>query len=233
MSSRYENKEQANQRYCNAERVVIWESLRRGYVSEQEVVTFKSLLGARLNEDSAILEVACGSGRYTPFLDTPHYIGLDISPVMISQARLNYPTKQFMQGDAFNMAFSQRFDIVFCCRFIHHYSKPQIEQFFTITNTALKDGGFFVFDSTNYLSLSTIFKTLFQFDVHNKQPAEILHMCHRTGFRVVSKKHYFFLPSFIYPFIPTSFAKDLDETLSPLLPARSFWCVQKMKESNV
>ena len=63
-------------------------------------VTHQEFLHEFLNllpQKSAILDAACGAGRYTPFLlEKGHsVIGIDQSQGMLAQAKAKFPTVQF------------------------------------------------------------------------------------------------------------------------------------------
>ena len=68
-----------------------------------------------LSEPCKILDIGCGAGRTTRVLkDMGHdVIGIDISPLMVEQARKLHPDIEFREGDAAELDFdSGSFDFV-------------------------------------------------------------------------------------------------------------------------
>lgn len=47
----------------------------------------------------SVLDLGCGSGRFTEAFDGHRYFGIDISPASIDIARTLYPDAEFMVGD--------------------------------------------------------------------------------------------------------------------------------------
>jgi ubiquinone/menaquinone biosynthesis C-methylase UbiE len=85
-------------------------------------------------EDRRILEVACGTGRFTVMLAErgADIVGMDISEAMLEQGRRKAQaarvadTLEFMQGDAGRLPFpDDHFDAVFAMRFFHLAPDPE------------------------------------------------------------------------------------------------------------
>jgi len=83
-----------------------------------------------ITPNSKILELGCGTGSNlfnlramgNPF----EYIGIDINDEEISLSQRNFPTDEFILGDATNVALpDESFDLVFCRDVIHHIKIPQ------------------------------------------------------------------------------------------------------------
>lgn len=75
-----------------------------------------------LPERPQLLDVGCGNGYFTYYLDQiSPTIGLDYAPAML---RL-HPGQRLAQASAFELPFaSQTFDLVFCSNLLHHLPEP-------------------------------------------------------------------------------------------------------------
>ena len=68
-----------------------------------------------------ILDLGCGPGNLTEKIaqSGAEAVGIDSSPEMIGQARLNYPARQFVLADAARMEFNNEFDAIFSNAALH------------------------------------------------------------------------------------------------------------------
>ncbi|MFW6321245.1 MAG: class I SAM-dependent methyltransferase, partial [Halohasta sp.] len=96
------------------------------FIDRREKEAVLSALGPV--EGERVLEVACGTGRFTVMMaqQGADIIGLDISPAMLSQGRQKAKRAgvddhvEFMRGDAARLPFpDNHFDAVFAMRFFH------------------------------------------------------------------------------------------------------------------
>jgi trans-aconitate methyltransferase len=91
-----------------------------------------------------ILDLGCGTGHLTSQLALAgsSVTGLDHSPAMIQQARLNYPNLAFVEGNAADFAFAEPFDGIFSNAALHWVKRA--EDVVVCVASALKPGGRFV-----------------------------------------------------------------------------------------
>jgi SAM-dependent methyltransferase len=77
---------------------------------------------------ASILDVPCGSGRLAPALRSRgRYVGLDVSPSMLEEARRALPHERWLAGDALRLPFRDgTFDAVVCCRLLHHLESAEV-----------------------------------------------------------------------------------------------------------
>jgi ubiquinone/menaquinone biosynthesis C-methylase UbiE len=81
---------------------------------------------ATLRSTDALLDVACGTGRFWPVVDrsAKSIVALDNSASMLEQAfahATSNPARRAVCGSAFRLPFRDRtFDAILCMRFLHH-----------------------------------------------------------------------------------------------------------------
>lgn len=201
-------------------KVFAWEKIRLGYVYNTEKKIFKRLMRG-LNHGN-ILDLACGSGRFTTIFNGEQYIGLDFSPSMIRLSKERNPQLDFVIADAFRLPFpNETFDLIFACRFIHHYT--DLTAFFGEVTRLLKTNGVFVFDVTHKASLPYLIAKMVGITLYAKASIHTF----IGQLKPLKSIHYFFLPSVFYGLIPKSVSKTIDKIFSRILPSRSFWVVSK------
>lgn len=74
-----------------------------------------------------VLDVPCGTGRLRPILERRglRYVGADVSPVMLGEAREG-GTPSLVQASVARLPFHDAsFDVVVCCRLLHHLHEPE------------------------------------------------------------------------------------------------------------
>ncbi len=89
-----------------------------------------------------ILDVACGPGHITQWFSRHSLgkvVGIDASHGMIEKAGALYPSVEFHEGAAEDMAWGEAFDIVFCNSALQWFAKP--EQAVCAMRRALRSGG--------------------------------------------------------------------------------------------
>ncbi len=67
-----------------------------------------------------ILDLGCGNGRFSQYLEKADYVGVDFSEEMISEAKKRFPGKSFLVGNALNLPFeADFFDKAYSILMIH------------------------------------------------------------------------------------------------------------------
>src|SRR5579884_3255930 len=91
-----------------------------------------------------VLDVGCGTGQLTSEIAGrgASVVGIDSSPDMIAQARINYPRLDFRLVDAASFRTDEPFDAVFSNAALHWMKPP--EPVAAAIGAALKPGGRFV-----------------------------------------------------------------------------------------
>lgn len=204
------------------ETVKRWEGIRVGYVYKKEEELFKQLL---MKEELNVLDLACGSGRYTEMLNSEKYVGLDFSPAMLKLAKQRYPENQFILADAFHLPFKEEvFNQVFASRFIHHH--PDLRDFYHEVSKVLFKNGVFIFDITHKLSLPYILARILNITLYARKQHGFTVECNPV-LALSESITAFFLPSVIYSLIPENLSRLIDKLFSKIFPSRSFCRMKK------
>lgn len=90
-----------------------------------------------------ILDIGCGPGTIVSYLPVCDYLGFDLSPGYIEQARRRFPKAHFVceRVSQFSLANEERFDVVLALGIVHHLEDAEARQLFQTAYDALKPGG--------------------------------------------------------------------------------------------
>jgi SAM-dependent methyltransferase len=87
------------------------------YWSSREIqeIRFSILAGIGIESGESVLDVGCGFGDFKGWFEKQHgvlkYTGIDLSPDLLAEARLQHSDAEFFEGDLFDMTFTdQSFD---------------------------------------------------------------------------------------------------------------------------
>lgn len=158
-------------------------------------------------EDKRILEIACGTGRFSAMLaaQNAEVIGLDISDAMLSQGREKARRSgvddrlEFIRGDAARLPFpDDHFDAVLAMRFFHLIPNPDryLREIRRVTSDQL------VFDTFNTPSTRTVYNWLLPMGSRLYSEMDVRGMLDRAEFDLVSAEHDFLVPYGLYRAIP-------------------------------
>ena len=104
------------------------------------------LQGLKLDKETEVLDLCCGSGQATQSLSrrSDHVTGLDASPLSLRRACANVPEATFVEGWAEAMPFADNhFDIVHTSVAMHEMRPEQRQAIFQEALRVLKPGGIF------------------------------------------------------------------------------------------
>lgn len=86
-----------------------------------EAVELAGLIRARVDGTTtttraSMLDVGCGTGRHGEEFEQLGfgYVGVDVSPEMLTEARKRLPTTTFVEADVRSLSLDERFDVVVC-----------------------------------------------------------------------------------------------------------------------
>ncbi len=185
------------------------------------------------NEKGFILDLGCGTGRFTSFLESSgaRVIGADYSPGMlhVAQKRIKSP---LVRCDAFNLPFKDNvFDNVLSMRLIFHYYRPRgiVEE----VKRVMDDTGAFVFDSLNKYSLryflyfiQRVFQRRAGRQMWYASKKEMLDFITSIGLGIEKSESRYLLPTRFYRFLPHVLIFIIDK-IEPFWPAPlrqiSYW----------
>ena len=187
-------------------------------------------------EDKKVLEIACGTGRFTVMLAErgADIVGLDISGPMLQQGRQKARDAgvsdhlEFMRGDAGRLPFpDDHFDTVFAMRFFHLADTPAT--FLSEMCRVAKEQVFF--DTFNAKSTRSVYNWLLPMGSHLYTRRDVETLLDGADFRLENAEHDWILPYGFYRKIPGAVAgpiRSLDTTLggSPVgdhLASVSYW----------
>ncbi len=84
-----------------------------------------------IKKGDRVLDLGCGSGRFFPLVQQQgaHYLGIDFSRTMLSEARRMYPQAEFRLGDILDLPkFDQPFDIIIVLAVLHHLPHKEMRE---------------------------------------------------------------------------------------------------------
>jgi ubiquinone/menaquinone biosynthesis C-methylase UbiE len=190
-------------------------------------------------EGKRVLEIACGTGRFTVKLAQrgADIVGLDISKPMLAQGRAKAHEAgvneqvEFMRGDAARLPFpDDHFDAVFAMRFFHLADTPA--GFLREMARVSKEIVFF--DTFNRFSSRSVYNWLLPMGSRLYARFEVERLIDRAGLSLVDEAHDFVLPYGFYREMPNQIAGRVREVDTALrgsgagekLASVSYWTVR-------
>ncbi|MFW5937801.1 MAG: class I SAM-dependent methyltransferase [Halanaeroarchaeum sp.] len=167
-------------------------------------------------EGKNVLEIACGTGRFTVMLAErgADIVGLDISGPMLRQGRAKAKTAgvndhlEFMRGDAARLPFpDDHFDVVFAMRFFHLADTP--ETFLKEMARVSKDLVFF--DTFKAYSTRSAYNWMLPMGSRLYEDEDVHDLVDGAGSTLEDSAHDFVLPYGLYRKIPDWLADPLRE----------------------
>jgi ubiquinone/menaquinone biosynthesis C-methylase UbiE len=171
-------------------------------------------------EDRKILEIACGTGRFTAMLAErgADIIGLDISGPMLQQGRERAQAAgvadslEYMRGDAGRLPFpDDHFDAVFAMRFFHLADTPEdfLAEMRRVSNEQI------FFDTFNRYSTRSLYNWALPMGSRLYSETEVIRLLGSADLRLVSAEHDWIFPYGLYREIPNSVASSEVGVMSP------------------
>jgi ubiquinone/menaquinone biosynthesis C-methylase UbiE len=187
-------------------------------------------------EDKRVLEVACGTGRFTVMLAErgADIVGVDISAAMLEEGRAKAQsagvsdTIEFMRGDAGRLPFpDDHFDTVIAMRFFHLADTPK--SFLSEMRRVSKNQVFF--DTFNRFSTRSIYNWALPMGSRLYSRYEVDSLLEKAGLELVGAEHDFVFPYGFYRKIPDDVAsafRSIDTTIVSIpgldrLSSVSYW----------
>jgi len=97
-----------------------WKRRNRAYYED-----LLRLLRFIIPQDKCILEIGCGTGDFVAALNPRRGVGIDISSEMIRIAKEKFPKHTFIEMDAENLYFTEKFDFVIMSDIVGHLEDVQ------------------------------------------------------------------------------------------------------------
>ncbi|EMA49822.1 MULTISPECIES: class I SAM-dependent methyltransferase [Halococcus] len=167
-------------------------------------------------EGKRMLEIACGTGRFTTMLAErgADIVGLDISPAMLQEGRKKARAAgvadhlEFMRGDAARLPFpDDHFQTVIAMRFFHLADTPA--SFLAEMQRVARDQ--VVFDTFRRFSTRSIYNWLLPMGSRLYARMEVEQLLDGAGLRLADEEHDFVLPYGLYRKLPDRLAGRLRE----------------------
>lgn len=189
-------------------------------------------------DDDRVLEVACGTGRFSVMLAErgANVTGVDISGAMLGQARQKAratgvaDTVEFMRGDAARLPFpDDAFDVTFAVRFFHLADTPEtfLSEMRRITRETI------LFDTFMRASARSVYNWILPMGSRLYASGEVRDLIEAAGLELEDASHDFVVPYGLYRQLPGTVAgpiRSLDNallqtTLARRLASVSYWSV--------
>jgi len=165
-------------------------------------------------DELEILEIACGTGRFTSMLAErgADIIGLDISGPMLQQGRDRAHAAgvadhmEYMRGDAGRLPFpDDHFDVVFAMRFFHLADTPAafLQEMCRVSRDQI------FFDTFNRFSTRSIYNWALPMGSRLYSEREVESLLDTAGLELVSAEHDWIFPYGLYREIPNRVASSL------------------------
>ena len=194
-------------------------------IDRREKEAVLSALGP-IEEGHRVLEVACGTGRFTTMLadQGAEIVGLDISREMLEQGREKAAesglsdTVEFVRGDASRLPFpDDHFDSVVAMRFFHLMDDPVP---FARELRRVSADQVFV-DTFNSRSLRTLYTWLLPMGSRLYSERQVVDMLRAADLTLAGEEHDFVLPYGFYRELPGPIAKPfraIDDLVGNTVP---------------
>ena len=162
-------------------------------------------------EERDVLEIACGTGRFTVMLAErgAEAVGLDISAAMLSQGRQKARSAdvsgrlEFMRGDAGRLPFpDDHFDAVFAMRFFHLADTPA--SFLAEMQRVAREQVFF--DTFNRFSTRSAYNWALPMGSRLYSSREVDRLLNDAGLELAGAEHDWVFPYGFYRKIPNGIA---------------------------
>lgn len=162
-------------------------------------------------EEKSVLEIACGTGRFTVMLAErgAEIVGLDISEAMLAQGREKAHSAgvseqvEFMRGDAARLPFpDNHFDAVFAMRFFHLADTPGtfLEEMCRVSERQV------FFDTFNGSSARVLYNRLLPMGSRLYSESEVTELLADAGLDLAGAEHDFVVPYGLYRKLPNALA---------------------------
>ncbi|MFC7073687.1 class I SAM-dependent methyltransferase [Halovenus rubra] len=190
-------------------------------------------------EDSKVLEIACGTGRFTAMLAErgADIVGLDISAAMLQQGRERAQAAgvdgklEYMRGDAARLPFpDNHFDTVVAMRFFHLMHEPA--EFMQEMQRVSQNQIFF--DTFNRKSARSLYTWALPMGSRLYSNSEVRNLLDGADLDLVAAEHDWVFPYGFYRELPNVFAsgfRTVDKAIGKTpaggpLASVSYWDVR-------
>jgi 2-polyprenyl-3-methyl-5-hydroxy-6-metoxy-1,4-benzoquinol methylase len=125
-----------------------YDKIAEEYVREHEygehlALSSLKLFSSYLKSGARVLDVGCGGGRDSKFLNECGFqvLGIDVSRKMIFLAKKYSRDARFEVADVFKIGTRKKYHGIWCCRVFHHISLKDQDAFLSKLSALLKPNG--------------------------------------------------------------------------------------------
>ena len=121
------------------ERTAVYRAIQAPF-AERKLAPF--LEGAELGPGARVLDVGCGPGTNTRHFEGTGYLGIDVNPRYIEDARRRYG-REFVVADVtrYHVEDEEPFDVILANSFFHHIGDEDTDRILAHLATLLGPGG--------------------------------------------------------------------------------------------
>ena len=113
--------------------------LHSSQVDREKIAAIKKIQGDFTG--LRILDVGCGPGNNAMLFAGADYTGIDINERYIDLVKKRYPRLNFVAGDAEEVNWPSKFDVVLLNSFLHHLDDRQVREVLKKTVVSLRNDG--------------------------------------------------------------------------------------------
>ncbi len=196
------------------------------YLDIQERNFLNSII--KKTENSKILDLGCGTGRFLGFAN----FGVDISPKMIAVSKSKFPNIEFREGSASNIPFENDFfETIFSLHVIMHLNHQITNDFLEESHKKLKNHGKLIFDFPSKKRRRLISVKPKNWHAANSFSIDTINKMIQGKWMITKYQGILFLPIHRFPVFSRSFFVKLDTLLcKSFLKEYASYCIIELKK---
>ncbi|MCX6188578.1 MAG: glycosyltransferase [Bacteroidetes bacterium] len=183
-----------------------------------------------IHSESSVIEIGCGNGEMLQELKGKRKVGIDHSPAMIHNAKIDFPNIEFHEMDAEDFSMDEKFDVILVSNLTGYLD--DIQKCFSNLHQLCHRNTKVIITSYNYL-WEPVLKFAEKIGLKLKTPdqnwltkADLINLLHISGFEVYKSANRQIIPVNI-PLVSWFFNKILAQ-----LPLFNLFCINRYLFAN-